>query len=412
MRDLDRADGVWCTARILSQQQKKGPMDTHTEEGLDRWHKAGLIDQTTVDRIRQFELSDRKPAGAKWQVTLALVFGAMMLAAGVALFVAAHWDELAPWSRFMIVLSLVVIFHLAADLFRPKFVKLAITLHGVGTLAAGAAVFLVGQIFNIQEHWPGGILLWLLAALAGWALLRDQVQDTISLLLLPTWIVSEWYSRADGYAWDDVFLGRMLAVLAALYLTAFVNSKKRLVAGFAAAAGTLAMLPAVSVLGHGGYNAWRQSNPALPLSLHVAAWLVVVAVFVVAGVFHRASLLPVAVTLAWAVILPFAQRMVTQGQGKDRYSYSQPSWVVYFLTACLAAFFALHGVRQRSRLLINLGSAGFAATVLWFYFSSVMDKLGRSFSLIALGVLFLLGGWLLERVRRRLVARISPEVAA
>jgi len=69
-------------------------------------------------------------------------------------------------------------------------------------------------------------------------------------------------------------------------------------------------------------------------------------------------------------------------------------------------------VRQRSRLLINLGSAGFAATVLWFYFSSVMDKLGRSFSLIALGLLFLLGGWLLERVRRRLVARISPEVAA
>src|SRR3954451_18883267 len=171
-------------------------MDTHTEEGLDRWHKAGLIDQATVDRIRRFEISDRKPAGAKWQVTLALVFGAMMLAAGVALFVAAHWDELAPWSRFAIVLSLVVIFHLAADLFRPRFEKLAITLHGVGTLATGAAVFLGGQIFNIQEHWPGGILLWLLAALAGWALLRDQVQETIALLLLPTWIVSEWYSRA------------------------------------------------------------------------------------------------------------------------------------------------------------------------------------------------------------------------
>ncbi len=41
--------------------------------------------------------------------------------------------------------------------------------------------------------------------------------------------------------------------------------------------------------------------------------------------------------------------------------------------------------------MINLGSAGFAATVLWFYFSSVMDKLGRSFSLIALGLLFLAG---------------------
>ena len=61
---------------------------------------------------------------------------------------------------------------------------------------------------------------------------------------------------------------------------------------------------------------------------------------------------------------------------------------MYLLTACLAAFFAWYGVRQRSRLLINFGSAGFAATVLWFYFSSVMDKLGRSFSLIALGRAF------------------------
>jgi uncharacterized membrane protein len=388
-------------------------MDTHTEEGLDRWLKAGLIDQATAERIRQFELSDRKPAGARWQVTLALVFGAITLSAGVALFVAAHWDELAPWSRFATVLSLVGIFHLAANLFRPRFEKLAITLHGVGTLAAGAAVFLVGQIFNIQEHWPGGILLWLLAALAGWALLRDQVQETISLLLLPTWIVSEWYSRANGYSWDDIYLGRMLAVLAALYLTVFVNSKKLLVAGFAAAAGTIAMLAATGMLANGNSGLWGLDRPRLPLSLHIAVWLVVLAVFAATGWFHRASLLPLAATLAWAVILPYSRHSVVLGDGtKSPYSMWDETWVTYLLTAGLAAFFAWYGVRQRSRLLINLGSIGFGATVLWFYFSSVMDKLGRSFSLIALGLLFLLGGWLLERVRRRLVGSIAPEVTA
>src|SRR5664279_3272323 len=182
-------------------------MDTRTEEQLSRWTEAALIDQATADRIRQYELSQRKPRGARWQVTLALAFGAILLAAGVALFVAAHWDALSPLSRFSVLISLVVGFHVAADLVRAKFSGLAVTLHGVGTLSAGAAVFLVGQIFNIQEHWPTAILLWLLAALAGWALLRDQVQETISLLLLPTWIVCEWWSRANGYAWDDVFLG-------------------------------------------------------------------------------------------------------------------------------------------------------------------------------------------------------------
>ena len=50
-----------------------------------------------------------------------------------------------------------------------------------------------------------------------------------------------------------------------------------------------------------------------------------------------------------------------------------------------------------------MGAAVFAGTALAFYFSQVMDKLGRSASLIGLGVLFLAGGWALEQMRRRLV---------
>ena len=56
---------------------------------------------------------------------------------------------------------------------------------------------------------------------------------------------------------------------------------------------------------------------------------------------------------------------------------------------------------------INLGMTGFALTILFFYFSSVMDMLGRSTSLIALGVMFLAGAWYWEKLRRRLVARVQ-----
>lgn len=67
-------------------------------------------------------------------------------------------------------------------------------------------------------------------------------------------------------------------------------------------------------------------------------------------------------------------------------------------------FWGLHeGRRER----VNLGIAGFALTLLFFYFSSVMDKLGRSLGLMGLGLLFLLGGWQLERLRRRLNERIA-----
>ncbi len=62
------------------------------------------------------------------------------------------------------------------------------------------------------------------------------------------------------------------------------------------------------------------------------------------------------------------------------------------------------GVAEARAERINMGVAVVALTVLTFYFSEVMDKLGRSASLIGLGVLFLAGGWGMETMRRRLVA--------
>jgi uncharacterized membrane protein len=69
------------------------------------------------------------------------------------------------------------------------------------------------------------------------------------------------------------------------------------------------------------------------------------------------------------------------------------------------------GLYEARRERINLGILGFGLTVLIFYFSNVMDKLGRSASLIGLGLLFLLLAWGLERTRRSLVAKVKAATA-
>ncbi len=91
---------------------------------------------------------------------------------------------------------MVAVFHLAGAIARQKYHALSTALHAVGTISTGAAIALVGQIFNIQEHWPAAILLWAIAALAGWMLLRDQAQQTLTLLLVPAWLICEWSYRA------------------------------------------------------------------------------------------------------------------------------------------------------------------------------------------------------------------------
>ena len=85
---------------------------------------------------------------------------------------------------------------------------------------------------------------------------------------------------------------------------------------------------------------------------------------------------------------------------------------IYLLCAVAATSWVLWGLQEQRRERINLGVAGFAITIIVFYFSEVMGKLGRSASLVGFGLLFLLGGWKLEQFRRKLVARTRAGVSS
>ena len=177
------------------------------ETYLSRWQTAGILDGETARRIRACRRDEPKKTskGLRWQVIVVLILGAILLACGVALFVSAHWDKIGPGARFAVVLGMVSVFHLGGSWARKRFRVLSTALHAVGTLSTGAAIALVGQIFNIQEHWPAAVLLWALAALAGWILLRDEAQQTLALLLFPAWMLSEFSYYAEGHIGENVY---------------------------------------------------------------------------------------------------------------------------------------------------------------------------------------------------------------
>ena len=101
-----------------------------------------------------------------------------------------------------------------------RFPALAVTFYVIGTICVGAGIFLTAQIFNLQEHWPSGILLWSIGALAGWLVLRQWPQSLLFALLVPAWLASEWQVRTDGYAYSGRLLLEGLLLLSLTYLTA------------------------------------------------------------------------------------------------------------------------------------------------------------------------------------------------
>jgi uncharacterized membrane protein len=365
------------------------------QSSLDRWTSAGLVDAATAARIRDFEASNEEPKHLRWPILIAIGFGALMLAAGVLLFVSAHWDELSPSGRFSLVLTMVGIFHVAGAILSERFPALSTALHGVGTATLGAGIYVAAQIFNLQEHWPGGIMLWAVGAWIGWALLRDWVQVVFVALLTPAWLASEWFDATQRINGAEQIAAQGLLIVALVYLSAITATDREPARRALAWIGGIGLIPLAIVAIP---ETWWGFNGHLPAYLlFIGRGTGIVLPLLLAYWLRRRDAWINVVAAAWVTLLAFV---------------APNAKLTPYLWAALASLGLIAwGLHEARRERINLGILGFGLTVLFFYFSNVMDKLGRSASLIGLGLLFLVLAWGLERTRRGLVAKVKAAAA-
>jgi uncharacterized membrane protein len=410
------------------------------ESLLNRWQSAGVLDAEAANRIRAWEsvqASAAAPppasvppketrteaaltpspqrqaqvAGVAWQGRVALILGGILLASGIILFVSAHWDQLGPGMRYLLVMAMVTVFHLGGAVTRENFKALSTTLHAVGTISTGAAIALVGQIFNIQEHWPAAVLMWAIAALLGWILLRDQAQQTLTLLLVPSWLICEWSYAADNHIGVEAYVGRFLFVWAILYLTFFIGTERRIVRGILFAVSAMAAVTSTFLL-LDGWRSWYGMQPYPQFHTRFWGWVDIAAIPLILSLFRlRKSTIPVLAAIAFVIALPWCTRLFVEHYATSSWTRTEPSLLAHAFVAAFCVFLIWWGVTQASRGLVNLGIVFFGATVAWFYFSDLFDKMDRSLGLIGLGVLFLAGGWALEKTRRSLLAHMAQSPA-
>jgi uncharacterized membrane protein len=379
-------------------------MDEPTASRIGRWQAAGIIDAATATRIREWE-AEHAPSQASRLGRIAFGFGGLLLAAGILLFVAANWALLSPWARFATVAATVALLHVAAGLVRARSESLATALHAAGTAALGGGVFLAGQTFHLAEQWPEGFLLWSVGAAFALWLLRDWPHVLWVAVLVPAWLVCEWLARGYGFFGGFASFGPPavgLFVLGVAYLAATGGDRD------ATWRRALARLGAVTALLAGlalPFVGWRQGTespltvglPAPPTAWLVTGWVVAIG-------------LPLALAWrlrgreAWPMLLA---AVFAVGVAALDTSSNSDRVLAHVLFLAVSVGLVWWGLRDARRLRVNLGVLGFALTVLSFYFSSVFVKLDRSLGLIGLGVLFIGGGWWLERARRRLLDRMQ-----
>jgi len=269
---------------------------------LGRWQAEGLVDGALAQRIL-----DRYPQTAErgWGRIVFSAIGAVLVGLGVILFFAYNWQAIPKSVKLLLVFGAVTAAHGSAmAIARRAEASAALVegLHVLGTMLFGAGIWLVAQIYHIDEHYPNAFLVWSLGALAlAWAM-PSVVQALLALFLISFW------AGVEVFQFRSPMHGAPLLVLFGVLPLAWWRRSPALL-GCA-----LAVLFAVTALAAG----WIEADALLSLLFIMGAAAMVAAVAVRAtdfagaeGPLHAIGLL---VLIGCSVALSFPGLAGTLGQ--------------------------------------------------------------------------------------------------
>jgi uncharacterized membrane protein len=155
---------------------------------IDLWVKEGII-----DALQGATLKDRYPAtteGIAWGRIIFFSIGAVLFGLGIILLFAYNWQRMPKFAKLAVIFAGLLGAHGAGFwLRRPggRYPTAGEGLHLLGTMLFGAGIWLVAQIYHIDEHYPNAFLIWGAGALALAWTLPSVAQGIVAVILLVMW---------------------------------------------------------------------------------------------------------------------------------------------------------------------------------------------------------------------------------
>lgn len=166
--------------------QKKNIAWLHRQ--LPLWLENKLLSEAQAESLVNFYPA---PGNQNWSRLIFSSIGAILMGLGIILFFAYNWQDMHRLLKLLIIFLAFGLTNAGALWFHDKNRPAAEGLAILGILLFGAAIWLLSQIYHIDEHYPNAFLLWGFAALAmGWAR-QSKLQCLAALTLLGTWACLE-----------------------------------------------------------------------------------------------------------------------------------------------------------------------------------------------------------------------------
>jgi len=398
----------------------------NARQALERWRERGLLPEEKVRELEadlaKAEELRREESSNRGIVVFATV-GALLVGLGIVLFISSNWGGMGPGLRGSVLIGLyAVIVAGAYGVERRGYERLGEALWFLVTLAFGANIFFLAQIFNFTLTYWQGPLVWLLGALAMGFARSKKVYGDVAVPLFVLFL--GWLGGGAGWFMDDqlefLFADRGLRPLLPL-----------LGAGLVSLALLLRRHTDWSFLERGA-RAWGSVLVAAPLLIATADGELVSEIFDADWTRKQWALAIGAIVLV-AAALVFAVRsvaargllaavgglsaalVVSLDGGSLLGELAEVSGIVFlfFVVAIfgLALLTVRVGLHTAQRKLVNTGMASLAVLILIQYFGWSFELLHRSLAFIVGGLVLLGLAYSMERTRRHLLHRMEGEAS-
>ena len=187
-------------------------------EQLPAWEREGIVTAEGARTLRQRYAAE--PRGGLAQMVVG-ASGALLIGTGLIAVLAYNWDDFPRWVRIALALGPLAITQavswwvLQKDEAAKPWQREAAAV--VQTLAVGAAMALVSQIYNLPGKWTDLVFWWCVVSVPLAWVLRSQAVAITYLVGIAVWTIAQ---EADPRTWDILLttpLGATQIVLGNLF---------------------------------------------------------------------------------------------------------------------------------------------------------------------------------------------------
>jgi uncharacterized membrane protein len=408
---------------------------------IQKLHDAGLVtDGQRQKIIEHFQLQE--DGGGKFLAIVSII-GAVLIAAGITLLIAAHWNEIPRGVKIATGLLLMLGFHAGGwwlregggDASSPvssatgalrvqgKYRKTGEALHLIGSCLFLANIALIGQIYNIVSRPPNAFLLWWIGIAALPWLLRSKAQHVLLLIAFGIWFGFEVNERGGLIYCESQRQILLYALLGLVYLGAGWCLRRT---PFFEFGGVMEKLGLFAFLIFVYPLTWKDffggwENP------EIRRWFL--------PALGGFALLPLAAGLRnlqaltrqwrWTWFVALLGMMVFMATvwfgcwqldhaGESRRYFWGESWSYLVGSLALFVFCLLQiqvGIQERSQFLVNLGVTFIALDIIAAY-CDLFGSLARTGLMFLIsGIFLIVFGVYLEKKRRTLMKQIKSQTA-